>query len=225
MRRGGGRAKRVAALLVGVALVLLLVAQLALPRIAASRISSKVGRYGHVLHVSVSAWPAVKLLWGDADSVHVSAGRLALSPAQAAGLLWEGRGVKDMDLTAQAVDVGGLEMRDASLHKRGELLSAEARSSDAAVRAALPAGVTVRLRGSSGGRVEVQAAGALFGVGAAVDAVAEANGGSLVAHPVGSLLEGFQLTLFADRHVHVTGVGASREGAGGYRLTMDALLR
>ena len=58
MRRGGGRAKRVAALLVGALLVLLLVAQLALPRIAASRISSKVGRYGHVLDVSLSAWPA-----------------------------------------------------------------------------------------------------------------------------------------------------------------------
>ena len=225
MRRGGGRAKRVAALLVGALLVLLLVAQLALPRIAASRISSKVGRYGRVLDVSVSAWPAVKLLWGHADSVHVTAGRLALSPAQAAGLLWEGRGVRDMDLSARAISVGGLELEQATLRKRGELLSAEARATEAAVRAALPAGVTVLLLGSSGGQVEVRAAGALFGVGAAVDAVAGPDEGRLVAHPVGSLLEGFQLTLFADRHVHVSAVGARVEGVAAYRLSMGALLR
>ena len=42
--------------------------------IAASRISSRVGRYGKVQSVSVSAWPAVELLWGHADSVH-GAGR------------------------------------------------------------------------------------------------------------------------------------------------------
>ena len=50
----------------GLALVL---AQLFLPRIAASRISSRVGSYGKVSSVSVSALPAMELLWGDADSV------------------------------------------------------------------------------------------------------------------------------------------------------------
>jgi hypothetical protein len=130
-----------------------------------------------------------------------------------------------MDLSARAIRVGGLELERATLRKRGELLSAEARATEVAVRAALPAGVTVRLIGSSGGQVEVQAAGGLFGVGATVDAVAGAEEGRLVAHPVGLLLEGFQLTLFADRHVHVTAVGARVDGVGAYRLNMGALLR
>ncbi len=44
-------------------------------------------------------------------------------------------------------------------------------------------------------------------------------------HPLGFLLEGLQLTLFADPHVYVEGVGASAVagpagGVAGYRLTM-----
>ena len=57
----------------------LALAQLLLPGIAASRISSRVGRYGEVQSVSVSAWPAVKLLWGSADSVTVRARSLRVS--------------------------------------------------------------------------------------------------------------------------------------------------
>ena len=54
------------------AVVLLLVlAQLLLPGLAARRIRTRVGRYGTVKSVSVSAWPAVKVLWGDADAVTV----------------------------------------------------------------------------------------------------------------------------------------------------------
>ena len=51
-----------------------------------------MGKYGTVESVSVKAWPAVKLLWGSADSVTVSAGSLSMSPAQTAKLLWEARG-------------------------------------------------------------------------------------------------------------------------------------
>ncbi len=96
MRRGGGgRSKaRIAAFLAGAALLVLALAQLLLPRIAAERISSRVGRYGSVESVSVSAWPAVKLLWGSVDSVRVRARHLSLSPAQAAKLLWEARGAR-----------------------------------------------------------------------------------------------------------------------------------
>ena len=65
--------------------LVLALAQLLLPRIAASRICSRVGRYGQFDSVSVSAWPAVELLWGSADSVQVQAGSLALNPAQAPG--------------------------------------------------------------------------------------------------------------------------------------------
>jgi hypothetical protein len=223
-RSGGSRAIRIAAIAAAVLLALLVLAQLVLPRVAASRISSRVGRYGHVEHVSVSAFPAIKLLWGDADSVTVRAGPLAVSPAQAASLLWEGRGADRIDIDAPAVRVGSLALTDAVLRKRGSQLSAHAHASRAAVREALGPGVGVRLLGSEAGRVRVAATGSLFGIGATVGAVAESEDGKLVVHPEGLLLEGFRLTLFGDDHVHVIGV-AARQDASGYVLGMTALLR
>jgi hypothetical protein len=213
--------------LTGGALLALALAQVLLPRIAASRISSRVGRYGAVQSVTVKAWPAVKLLWGSVDSVRVRAKHLALSPAQAAKLLWEARGAGSLDAAVQSVQLGPLQVSYARLRKRGAGLSAEARMSQADVKAALPPGLDVKLLRSEGGEVVVRAAGGLFGVGASVQAVALAREGKLVAHPQGRLLKGIQLTLFADPHVYVEGVGASVEGGQPptYRLSMRASLR
>lgn len=208
-----------------VALVLVL-AQVFLPRIAASRISSRLGRYGTVDSVSVKAWPAVRLLWGSMDSVRVRAGTLVLSPAQAAGLLWEARGTASMDVSADSVQLGSLRLSDANVRKRGSALTAAASTTAADVRAALPPGFDVRLLRSEGGEVEVRASGGLFGVGASLNAVALASEGTLVAHPLGLLVEGLRLTVFSNPHVYVEAVGASvqTEQPPGYRLTMSASL-
>lgn len=210
---------RVLLALAATVLVLLVLAQVLLPRIAADTISSRVGRYGHVRSVHVSAFPAVELLWGHAESVQVSAGSLTLSPAQAAKLLWESRGVGRMDVHADSVKVGPLLVTRATLAKRGSGLTAQAQSSEANVSAALPPGFGLRLLTSGAGRVEVQASGGLFGIGASVPAVALASDGRLVAHPIAPLIEALQLTLFSDPHVFVEGVGAARRGAD-YDLSM-----
>jgi hypothetical protein len=214
-----------------VALLLLVLAQLFLPRIAASRISSRVGAHGDVERVHVSAWPAIELLWGDADSVTVRAAELKLSPAQTAHLLWEGRGADRIDMAAAVAQEGPLRLTGVSLHKRGSRLRAQAHLSAADVKAALPPGVDVQLLGSEHGQVEVRASGGLFpfGFGASVDALAGGSGGRLVAHPRGLLVEGLKLTLFSDPHVYVEGVGARAAGgpggAPGYLLSISASLR
>src|SRR6202035_1643319 len=123
--------------------------------------------------------------------------------------LREARDVSEMDLTASRAQEGPLQLSDVSFRKRGDSLSAGALTTEAAVKAALPEGFGVQLLGSEGGSVRVRASGGLFGVGASVDAVAGASEGKLVVHPVGFLLEGLRMTLFADRHVYVRGVGAS----------------
>lgn len=213
--------------LAGGAVLLLGLAQLFLPRIAASRISSRVGRYGRVQSVSVKAWPALKLLWGDADSVTIRAGSLKLSPAQTAKLLWEARGMKRIRMTAVGVQEGPLRLSEVSLRKQGRALAAEARISGSDVRDALPPGSHVELLSSEGGEVHVKAGGGLFGLSASVNAVAGASNGKLIVRPLGSLLSGLQLTLFSDPHVYVQGVGASVETVKplSYRLTMRASLR
>ncbi len=218
---------RLVLLAAGVALLALALAQALLPRLAASRISSRVGRYGSVASVSVSAWPAVKLLWGSVDSVRVKARHLSLSPAQAAKLLWEARGAASIDVSAENVTVGPLRLSDARLRKRASALSAEAMISEADVTAALPPDLGLKLLRSERGEIEVQASGGLFGLGASVDAVALASDGRLVAHPLGLLVERLQLTLFSDPHVYVEGVGASAPAGQppSYRLSMTASLR
>ncbi len=213
--------------LVGALVVLLVLAQLLLPRIAASVVSSRVGRYGKVESVSVHAWPAVKLLWGSVDSVHVRAKSLSMSPAQAAKLLWEAHHTTDMDVTSERVRVGPLQLSDATLSKHGNALTAQASVSEADVKAALPDGFQVQLLHSGGGEVEVEASGGLFGVGASVKAVAQARDGRLVVHPLGFLIGALQLKVFADPHVYVEGVGVSvrtREPLS-YALSMTARLR
>jgi hypothetical protein len=221
MRRLGGRPTLTRALLAlgATILVLLVLAQLLLPRIAASTISSRIGRYGHVESVHVSAFPALELLWGSAESVDVHAGALALAPAQAGKLLWESRDVERMDVHAESVRVGPLRVSAATLIKRGSALTAEAQASEADVAAALPPGFSLRLLSSDAGQVEVQASGGLFGIGASVEAVALGSGGKLVAHPRGLLIEALQLTLFSDPHVFVEGVGAGQRGSD-YTLSM-----
>jgi hypothetical protein len=209
------------------ALLVLLLAQLILPRIAANRISSRVGRYGRVESVSVRAWPAVELLWGSADSVTVRAQRLSLSPSQAARLLWEARGVERLQFAAPSVQLGPLRLGDARVHKRGGSLAAEAVIGEAGVRAALPKGLAVKLVSSERDAVQVVASGGLFGVGPSVQALAAPQEGKLVVRPLGSLLSGLTLTLFSDPHVYVEGVGAfvQPRSPGTYRVTMRARLR
>lgn len=230
MRRGGGgKAVRVALWLAGTIVVLLGLAQLLLPKIAADRISSRIGKYGSVASVHVMAWPAIELLWQHADSVQVHATRMRVSPAQTGKLLWEANGADRVDVSVDSAREGPLALSDVSFHKRGSRMSAQARVSAADVTAALPPGFGVQLLGSRRGKVEVRASGGLFGVGASVDAVAEASAGKLVVRPRGLLLEGFKLTLFSDPHVYVTGVSAeSAAGAGGapgYLLGVEATLR
>jgi hypothetical protein len=229
MRRGGGGQRMTKPLLILIAgvLVLLLLAQVILPRIAASRISSRVGRYGSVESVSVSAWPAVELLWGSADSVDVRATRLSLTPSEAAKLVSEARHVERLQFAASSVRVGPLRLSDARLRKRGSSLAAEALIGEADVKAALPRGVAVKLVKSEGGVVQVRASGGLFGVGATVQAIAAAREGRLVVRPLGFLLGGLTLTLFSDPHIYVEGVGASSLPGSprSYRVSMNARLR
>jgi len=225
-----GRAGRIAAWLAGAIVLLLVLAQFFLPAIAASRVRSRVEKYGTVKSVTVQAWPAVELLWGSAESVNVKAGSLHLSTAQMAKLLGEARGVKSMSVMAESVKEGSLQLYDASLQKHGDALWGGAWASRADVKTALGEGFEVQLQPSGAGRVQMSVAGGLFGVKASVQAVAEAQDGDVVVHPLGFLLEGLKLTLFAEPEVYVEGVGASAatgpSGKGaGYMLSFRASLR
>ncbi len=212
-----GRGGRV--VLAGAVVVILLVvlAQVLLPRIAASRVRDKVDAYGQVRSVHVSAFPALELLWGHADSVSVSADKLAVTPEQVASLLWQARSLGALDVAADATVLraglipGGLEVGSVRLRKRGSSLSASATLTPAQLAAALPAGVSAEPIASNAEGVEARASGGLFGFQASLNVLVQAVEGQLVAEPRGVPLGGLAtVTLFSDPHVKVLGVALRR---------------
>ena len=169
--------------------VLLALAQLLLPRIAESRIRSRLDRYGTVHSVHVSAWPAIELLWGDADSAKVQAGTLALSTARATTLLHEAKGISNISLQRRRRSSGpaaayscGSDQARRQAERRGP------RERLGRPRGPARRESTLRLLGSENGRVMVRATGALFGFGASLDAVAEPSSGRLIVRPQPSML-------------------------------------
>jgi hypothetical protein len=228
VRRPRGRASRIAFALTAGALVVLVLSQLLLPWVAERVIAGRVGRYGHVRDVSVTAWPALELLRGHADSVTVYASALALTPAQSADLLSQARHTDRVDAEAASVREGDLLLRRVTLRKRGALLGAQALADAPSIAAALPAGVRVELVSSAGGEVTVRVAGGLFGLGGSIEARARASGGRLIAEPLPARPGGgLHLVLFSDPRIEVRSVGAERISTVPlvYRLSMTARLR
>lgn len=198
---------------VAAAALLFVLGQALLPGIAATRVRERVARYGQVRSATVSAFPAVKLLWGDADSVSVSAGALSATPPQIAALLWEARSLGDLRLSAQSAVLrapqlpGGLTLADVHLRKRGSSLSATARLTQSQLEAALPSGFGVEPLAAADGAIQARASGALFGLQASVTVAVRAFAGDLVAEPRGLPFAAFaRVTLFSDPHLKIGAV-------------------
>lgn len=216
--RAGGRSRsRIAvatATLIALLVVLVLLAQLLLPGLAATRARTRVERYGPVHSVHVSAFPAVKLLWGHADSVSVSAGRLTVTPTQIASLLREARAIGTLTVLAQggvlrtAQLPGGLEVSDVRMQKRGSSVVASARMTQVQLQRAMPSGFDVQPTASGEGQIEARASGGLFGLQASIDVLVRASEGNLIAEPRGLPFGGIAtVTLFSDAHLKVQSVG------------------
>ena len=122
----------------GVVLLVLVVAQLVLPGIAASRLRDQLSRSGDVLAVKVSAFPAIELLWGQADKVVVRMGRYQAGASEIGGRLDAAGDVGSLDASAQEVNSGALTLRNARLRKQGDELIGTAVVRQADLRSAVP---------------------------------------------------------------------------------------
>jgi hypothetical protein len=206
-----------------VVLVLLVVAQLVLPGIAAQRLRDRLSSSGTVISVKVSAFPAIELLWHHADRVVV---RMAdyRAPATALGSDLAGAGDAGfVDASATQLDTGLLTLRDASLTKRGDRLTGSARVTQADLRTAVPFINNVRPIASGGGQLTLQGTATLFGVSASVAATVAAQGGAVIVQPdvpFGGLAT---LTLFSNPHLAVEDVAAS-PSPGGFSLRAQGQL-
>jgi hypothetical protein len=215
---------------VGGVVALLGLTQLLLPRLAAHRMRDELARYGPVYSTSISAFPALELLWRHAQSASASMGPVTMTTAQANSLLWKARGVGRLDLHATAMHVGPLAMQQVVMRKRGTALSIQGRFTAADLRAALPAGAEAQILGSTPAGIEVRVSGSVFGVGSSLHVLLSARDGRLVGQPTGVPFAGaLTLTLFSAPHMYVRSLaladGSSTAGGAGYRMSLTATLR
>jgi hypothetical protein len=192
----------------------LLVAQLLLPGIAAHRIRSQLGRYGQVQSVSVSAFPAVELLWHQADSVSVRLSSFDADSAKLAGRLDQLSDVGTLHAQIARVTVGLLTVRNARLVKHGASLVATARVTDADLRGVLPILRTVTPVASSGGQLILRGTADVLGTPISLDFSVRVSGGAIVVAPDIPFGGAVTVTAFSDPSVRVTSVSAAAVSGG-----------
>jgi LmeA-like phospholipid-binding len=208
----------------GGVLLLLVVAQLVLPGLAAQRLRDRLNRSGQVLHVEVSAFPAIELLWHHADRVVVRMGRYQAAPGHLGSLLAQAGDAGSLDASATELHSGLLTLRDATLHKRGDELSATANVTESDLRAALPVLDSVVPVASGGGQLTLRGTATILGVSATVDATVAASGGQVVVAPnvpFGGLAT---ITVFSNPRLYVQGVSGA-PAASGFSVYAQGRLR
>jgi hypothetical protein len=192
-----------------VIVVLLVIAQLVLPGIAEQQLRDRLSRSGTVETVEISAFPAIKLLWDDADRVVVRMRDYHSDTTQLGSLLGQTGGTDSVDASAGTLTAGLLTVHDAVLRKRGDQVTASAEVTEADLRAAVPVLQSVVPVASANGSLTLRGTATVLGVTASVDATASAQNGAIVVTPdlpFGGLAT---ITAFSNPAVDVQGLSAS----------------
>lgn len=190
----------------GVIILLLVLAQVILPGIAAQQLRDRLSHSGKVVSVQVSAFPAIELLWHRADHVVIRMATYHSNPGHLSGLLDESSDAGSLDASTRELDTGLVTLRDASLHKRGQQLTGTAAVTQADLRSAL-GGAVQGLQPVASGDGQLTLQGTVLGVTA--QATLRAQDGKLVIQPDVPLLNLVTLTVFSDPHIDVQAVGAA----------------
>jgi hypothetical protein len=201
--------------LLGLVVVVLGVAQLVLPGIAAQRIRDELARNGRVESVSVSAFPAIELLWHQADTVRVRLASYASAPSALGPKLSQSSDVGTLQVSTGVFTTGLLTVHDATLVKQGGQLTASGFVGEADLRRALPILESVTPVASSGGQVILRGTASVFGASISADATLGAQDGDLILSGLGGLAS---IRVFHAAGVDVLGVSATPV-AGGFDLS------
>jgi len=225
-----GRARRRTRLAgaLGAAVVLVIVAlalaQAILPGIAASRIRDSLSRSGQGVHVSVSAFPAVELLFGRADSVSVRVDRLDAGRTRIGDLLARTGSAGHVQAGIRQLFSHGLELDGVSLEQTHGRLQGQATITRQSLEAILPAGLTLLATRQSDQAFALTATAQVLGQTLSATALVQARDGRLELIPELPLLRFLTITLFADPRVAVDSVAAGG-GGGSYTFSATGHLR
>jgi hypothetical protein len=215
-----------------IVLLLLAVSQAVLPSMAENRLKDRLAKDGKVSEVHVSAFPAVKLMFGKADDVQIRMDRFT-PPAGGGETNGGGGGLGAALARTQAADkidvligslkTGPVTLRDARLTKDGDTLRAEATVSDAELRGALPPGIDVRPAATPGGQLVFDGGVSALGLEARAQARLLARDGKLVIQmqdgPIGALAA---IPVFSDPRLDIQTISAL-ERPGGFVVRTEAV--
>jgi len=213
--------------LIGIALVLLVVvvlgvAQLVLPGIAASRLRDQLSSHGQVLSVRVSAFPAIELLWHRAGTVDIRMASYRSGTGDLDGKLAQTGDVGTLHVSAGEFTDGLLTVHDASLTKRGNQLTASAMVAESDLQSAVPFLSSVTPVASSDGQLTLRGTASALGLSLTAEATVRAQGGDLVVSPDIPFVP--TITLFHAEGISVDGVSAAPT-AGGFSVTATGTQR
>lgn len=219
--------RRIGLVLAGVAIVivvLMAIAQLVLPGIAAQRLRDRLSRSGTVQKIEVHAFPAIELLWHQADRVVIRMSSYRSDPVALSNTVGDIANTNTLDASATSLDTGLVTLRDATLTKRGSEITASATVTQANLRAALPLLESVQPVSSSGGQLTLRGTASVLGLTATVDVTVGPRDGELVAAPDIPFGGFATVILFSNPRIAVQGVTAT-PAPGGFEVTALARLR
>lgn len=218
MNRGRRKSWRVAAYVAATLIIVVLAAQLILPALAAEEVKESLEPPDHGVSVSVSAMPAVMLLFGRADSVSVEAVEARTSGAGGvARLLHRAANAGEVDARFRRMSIGVLRLEQVVFHKAGSEFSADASVKRSSIESALPAGVHIAASSQGQRALSVTIGADLLGLRLHGSATLAAEKGALVVSPDLGLLDSLHVTVFSDPEVVVSNVSVTNLG-GRYSL-------
>lgn len=192
-------------------LALVVIAQLVLPGIAERRVRDELKTLGANSDVKVEAFPAVKLLFGQIDSVTAALGRSESSASEVADLLAMTDGIDELRISADAIKVSDLALGATTLTKDGDGLSARTSLRERDLRRFLPPGIRVRSISSRDGELALLGSFEAFGISLTGPARVSPEAGAIVLVPEGVPLAGLaRVTIFSDPRVAVERLGAEQ---------------
>jgi hypothetical protein len=110
---------RIAAISAGLLAALLLLSQLVVPWLAESRVEDRLESRGGQANVSVSAVPALRLLFDEGDSLKVTGEGLRLNPLRQQRPLERLDGFDEVSVHVRKLDAGPLAVSSFVLERRG----------------------------------------------------------------------------------------------------------
>jgi hypothetical protein len=203
-----------------VVLVVVLIPQLVIPRIAEHVLRNRLGPTARIETVKVEAFPAIELIWHRAQKVVVKLASYRAPLSKIRQLIDEASGVTTVEATIGRLTSGALTLHNLRFAKQHNRISGAAVIRLADLRSSLPILKSLTPVDSSDGELTLRGTAGLLGLKTSVDAVVEAKDGAVVVAPKLPLLGFATINVFSAPHLDIQRVsGRSVPGGVLVRIT------